>query len=60
MNSSTIKKIDIEKICSMPCCQHDAVAVITNENDVFSQKIFICHEHINEIVKFSKSLKGKE
>lgn len=59
MNLSTIKKTKLDKICSLPCCHNDAVAVITNEKDVFSQKVFICNEHINEIVKFSKTLKGK-
>lgn len=57
MTSSSIKKTKLEKVCSMPCCENDAVAVITKEEDVFCKKIFICEEHIKQIAKF---LKGSE
>ncbi len=52
MVKASVKKTKLNKVCSMPCCQNDAVAVITNEKDVFCNKIFICEEHIKEIGKF--------
>lgn len=52
MVRATIKKTNLNKVCTLPCCENDAVAVITNEKDVFADKIFICKEHIKEISKF--------
>lgn len=52
MIRSCIKKTDLIRVCSMPCCQNKATAVITVPDDIAVKKIFICDEHIKDIKKF--------
>ena len=52
MIRSYIKKTDIKRVCTLPCCQNLATAVITIPEDISSKKIYICDEHIKDIKKF--------
>ncbi len=57
MIRSYIKKTDIKRVCTLPCCQNLATAVITVPEDISSKKIYICDEHIKDIKKFKADKK---